>query len=489
MDIVLKRRNLTADQLIEKKVKKLKWKELDNAVRKVAFNVILKEDVQDIGILYDCDVDGLFSGYILEDFFGRLGKKVKRYMNPNKEHGIKRGAMKWVRDNNISWLFVVDAGSGDTKEINYLVKKWGVNVVVLDHHPYKRTTPLVKDKAWVVNPLDHEHLPKLSGCGVVFRFIEQLGVQFKVMTEMYEKYVGITVISDICSMRDAENRYYVRRAYAEYRGNHFLNQFKFYGSYRSFYGFGVIPYLNALIRIGEGDRAMRVVNSMDIRSKMNSTERDRLRVRTRQEKMIAELRAAGKFIEMEDVVMHVRTDRKDLRSVGGLLANNFLGEYKRSALILCWSPEIRKWVGSFRGINFENKELQKWNIICRGHDLACGVEVDNETLKKFRKEFKLQEGIPDMGYDFIASLKGLKPQTWLQLADFNEMSGAGVPEVVIKLKETLRDAVRVDPVGQNKVDITFEDGTVVTDFTGKEDDDEILVTPILAKNGYQLLRA
>ncbi|MFV1457738.1 hypothetical protein, partial [Bacillus mycoides] len=123
-------------------------------------------------------------------------------------------------------MFVVDAGSGDTKALNFLAEKWGVKVVVLDHHPYKRKTPLVKDGVWVINPIDHEHLPHLSGCGVVYRFIEQLGKQFKVMTEMYEKYVGITVLSDICDMRDAENRYYVRRAYAEYRANYMFNQFR-----------------------------------------------------------------------------------------------------------------------------------------------------------------------------------------------------------------------------------------------------------------------
>lgn len=487
LDVVLKKRGMTKEDLREHKEETLNWKEMRNVVTKVAFEVILNDSVERIGILYDCDVDGLFSGHILEDFLIRFGKKPVRFMNSEKKHGLQKEALRWVKEQKLEWLFVVDAGSGDTREINFLVKRLGVKVVVLDHHPYDRKTPLVTDGAWVVNPIDHEHLPHLSGCGVVYRFIEQLGKKFKVMTEMYEKYVGITVLSDICDMRDAENRYYVRRAYAEYRANYMFNQFRFYGSFRSFYGYGLIPYLNALIRIGEGSRAMKMVNSMNVRAKMNTVERDRQRVRTRQQAMISELLSSGKLFEEDDFVLHLRKKKPELRPIGGLMANGFLSQYDKSAMVLYEEPETGLWVGSFRGINFDYTTLREWGFTAEGHPHACGVKVDTNTLKKFKKQFKLEVRKKKKA-DFRAAISGLKRQTWLTLADFNEMSGAGVPEVVIELKETVRDALRVEIVSDKRKDILFPDGTVVVDFTGK-DEDTILVTPALAKNGYQLIRA
>ncbi|MFV1457326.1 hypothetical protein, partial [Bacillus mycoides] len=136
---------------------------------------------------------------------------------------------------------------------------------------------------------------------------------------------------------------------------------------------------------------------------------------------------------------------------------------------------------------FDYTVLRDWGFTAEGHPLACGLKVDNDTLKKFKKQFKL--GVKKKKKaDLRASISGLKRQTWLTFADFNEMSGAGVPEVVIELKETIQDAYRIEVISDKRRDILFEDGTVVVDFTGK-DEDTILVTPALAKDGYQLIRA
>src|SRR5699024_9007938 len=127
------------------------------------------------------------------------------------------------------WLFVVDAGSGDSEYINKLTES-GIKVVVLDHHPYEKNKEINNKMSWILNVVDKPNLPKLSGCGVVYRFVEKLGKLFEDLTGQYEKYVGITVLSDMCDMSEPENRYYVKRSYEEYRGNSFLQQFKFYGS-------------------------------------------------------------------------------------------------------------------------------------------------------------------------------------------------------------------------------------------------------------------
>ncbi|MCH4866611.1 DHH family phosphoesterase [Bacillus sp. 1006-3] len=487
LDKVLEKRGLSREDLVEHKPHSLDWDDLGRVAKKLGVSLLLTEKNERIGILYDVDVDGLFSGFILEDFLKRAGKSPVRYMNKGKQHGLTKEALKWVIREKLEWLFIVDAGSGDGKAIRYCTEKHNVRVVVLDHHPYEKTHEINPNKSWILNVQDDPKLPNLSGCGVVYRFLEQLGRMFGLMVGQYEKFVGITVISDMCDMSDRENRYYVRKAYEEYRANAFLSKFTFYGSYRSFYGFGVIPYLNALIRTGEEDRAMKVVNTMNNRAKMNTIERDRMRVRANQDRMLEELLDSGSLIQMPGVVMHLRKQRHDLRPVGGLLANTFIEKYRRSGLVLAWDSDIKRWVGSFRGKDFTNEELKKWGFIARGHLKACGIEVDNKTLKHFRKNFAFYSK-EKAKKDFTTSITGLKRLSWQEIADYNEMSGVNMDPIVIKLREGVKGAARIDVISDRRRDIIFENGDVVTDFTGKTTN-TLLVTPILARNGYQLLRA
>src|SRR5699024_4032398 len=112
-------------------------------------------------------------------------------------------------------------------------------------------------------------------------------------------------------MRYIENRYYVKREYEEYKGNRFLMQFPFYGSGKSFYQFGVIPYLNACIRVGEEEHAMDFINNMNKIAKMNVVNRDRRRVIDKQNWMIEEIYLKSKEFELKDVTLLLRKDNED----------------------------------------------------------------------------------------------------------------------------------------------------------------------------------
>ena len=81
------------------------------------------QDTNHYGILYDVDVDGLFSGFLIENMLTRLGKSTVNYINPNKKHGLTEEGVKWAIDNQLTCLFIVDGGSGDSETINQLNSK------------------------------------------------------------------------------------------------------------------------------------------------------------------------------------------------------------------------------------------------------------------------------------------------------------------------------------------------------------------------------
>ena len=480
---IVKARGITKDELKKEKRSEFEWKELDDAVDFVVENLVLSAEKLKVGVLYDVDVDGIFAGYIMEDYLDRKGLKVIRYMNKKKRHGLNDRNVNTFIEDGIDWLFVVDAGSGDGEYIKKITNE-GIKVVVLDHHPYENNVDLEEDKCRILNIIDKPELPKLSGCGVVYRFVERMSEMFDDLVGQYEKYVGITVLSDMCDMSDAENRYYVKRAYEEYRGNRFLQQFRFYGSGKSFYSFGVIPYLNACIRVGEERHAMDFVNSMNVVSKMNTVERDRNRVKDKQAKMVDDIYEVSKKYRLKDVVLFLRKEREELRTVGGLVCNKLLAEHNRPALVL--NREDGIWKGSLRSNSFKRQVLEEYGFKTMGHDLACGVEVSNEDLKYFIKNFEYDGEIDKKKATFSVKIGKLSEKTWVDLAIFNEFSGVNMESIKVRLKDGVSGALHVDEVSKRKKDIVFSKG-IVTDFTGKESD-ELIVEPILRGDTYQLVR-
>lgn len=479
---VLKKRGIDESSLVFVKEDELDFPELNNVVNVLSTEFFLKE-VGKVGILYDVDVDGLFSGYILEDFFNRMGKTVVNFINPMKKHGLVKESLKWVSKEKLDWLFVVDAGSSDFKAMKKCLEM-GTKVVVLDHHPYKEKD--YPDGIWVVNISKYPKLPPLSGCGVVYRFIEAVGKVFEIETKQYETFVGITVMSDMCRMDVPENRYYVQKAYEGNRATVFLKRFKFYGSYRSFYGWGVNPYLNALIRTGEEKKAVMTVNSMDRFAKMNRIPDDVKRVKARQIRMKEELLERGKVKKGKGVVFHLRHGVDELATLNGLVANQLLQEYGMGALVLAYDKEKLVWRGSFRGLQFTNKELKKWGFKVKGHPHACGVVIDNEGLKKFFKEFKYTTEVSREKADIYINPGELTREEWVEIAYFNEYSGTGMPEIVVSYKRG-EDEIDSENTEFGVRNLYMKDGEI-KDFT-RGDTGDLRVIPVIDKYGYQLIRA
>lgn len=480
---VLRKRKIKEIQLRKEKEKYFKWEEMDEVVDKVVEELFLGKEGQLVGVLYDVDVDGLFAGYTIEDYLRRKNINVNRYMNKGKKHGLQEESLQEYIDDGLDWLFIVDAGSGNVTEIKKLTAS-GIKVIVLDHHPYEVEDGLDKDMSWILNVVDQPQLPALSGCGVVYRFVEKIANIFGDMVGQYEKFVGITVLSDACDMSVSENRYYVQRAYEEYRGNHFLQQFPFYGSWKSFYSYGVIPYLNAAIRIGEEKQIMDLINNMNMRTKTNKIPRDMKRVKTRQEKLIEEIYGASTEIKREGITYLLRRTREELRPVGGLAANQLVNKYEQPALVLYRNGDV--WEGSFRSNSYTKDVLEEHGFKAKGHKHACGVWIENKTLQSFIKEFKkeITEGVRKP--EFKARIGNVSDKTWLDIARFNEFSGTNMEGILVRLQEGVSESDYIEEVSDKKKHLMFAEGMVI-DFTEKESD-VIVVEPVLKDVNYQLIR-
>ena len=129
-----------------------------------------------IGILIDCDYDGISSAACLHNFLMSVWPKldIKTFMHVGKGHGLVQNSeediVQQVIDSGVTLLFAPDSTSND-KDGCMQLKSQGVDIIVLDHHE------IVEDNPYAI--IVNHHLDKtgelntdLSGCGVTFKFIQ-----------------------------------------------------------------------------------------------------------------------------------------------------------------------------------------------------------------------------------------------------------------------------------------------------------------------------
>lgn len=469
-------RGVTVESLTPHKVE-YQWDEMVELVNVIKYQLL--DETQRIGVMYDPDVDGLMSGYILQDFLTRLNINSYRHMNQNKIHGLKDEAMEWVRREQLTTLFIVDAGSGDADNINELIRE-GVKVIVLDHHDYEQQPIL--DGGYIINAVNHLPVKETSGCGVVYRFLEYLGQEYDIETNKYEKYVGITILSDICSMRSADNRYFVEKAYEAVGTGHLFKAFDFYGSFSSYFSYKLIPFFNAMIRCNYIDGVLGLTDYFEKRGLQTRLSEYQF-VRDEQKERVEKLKEVGEFIELDGLVFLIRPPQEQNYKVfNGLVANQLIQQYEMGAIVAEYNPLTNTLEGSFRGYGYGKDVLEQWGITCQGHDEACGVSIPMDRMEDILLNFS-QEITRKVKVDLITTSNGLTEEEWMDIAWFNELYGKDLPLVLVQFED---EPVRVVKYMKKK-DMFFR-GVKVVDFGRDITDGKNIVQPLLNQSSYQLIR-
>ena len=469
-------RGVTVESLTPQKVD-YQWDEMVELVNVMKYQLL--DESQRIGVMYDPDVDGLMSGYILQDFLTRLNINSYRHMNHNKVHGLKDEAMEWVRREQLTTLFIVDAGSGDADNINELIRE-GVKVIVLDHHDYEQQPIL--DGGYIINAVNHLPVKETSGCGVVYRFLEYLGQEYDIETNKYEKYVGITILSDICSMRSADNRYFVEKAYEAVGTGHLFKAFDFYGSFSSYFSYKLIPFFNAMIRCNYIDGVLGLTDYFEKRGLQTRLSEYQF-VRDEQKERVEKLKEVGELIELDGLVFLIRPPQEQNYKVfNGLVANQLIQQYEMGAIVAEYNPLTNTLEGSFRGYGYGKDVLEQWGITCQGHDEACGVSIPMDRMEDILLNFS-QEITRKVKVDLITTSNGLTEEEWMDIAWFNELYGKDLPLVLVQFED---EPVRVVKYMKKK-DMFFR-GVKVVDFGRDITDGKNIVQPLLNQSSYQLIR-
>ena len=160
---------------------------------------------QKVGIIQDCDVDGLCSAVIAYQFLSSMiAEKPIVFFHSGKQHGIN-DLMTEILNANLDLLIVPDAGSNDVDACREL-RANGVDVIIADHHEIENENQF----AIVVNCMQGDTNHAASGTTVMSKIVDRYSERYLGGRHFnFEDLVALSVLSDSRSMLSIENRAYL----------------------------------------------------------------------------------------------------------------------------------------------------------------------------------------------------------------------------------------------------------------------------------------
>ena len=160
---------------------------------------------QKVGIIQDCDVDGLCSAVIAYQFLSSMmAEKPIVFFHSGKQHGIN-DLMTEILNANLDLLIVPDAGSNDVNACREL-RANGVDVIIADHHEIENENQF----AIVVNCMQGDTNHAASGTTVMSKIVDQYSERYLGGRRFnFEDLVALSLLSDSRSMLSIENRAYL----------------------------------------------------------------------------------------------------------------------------------------------------------------------------------------------------------------------------------------------------------------------------------------
>jgi single-stranded-DNA-specific exonuclease len=477
-------------------------KDMDKAVSRIIEAINKKELITIYG---DYDVDGTTSTSLLYLGLRRVGGIVNYYI-PHRMidgYGLSMSGIEQIRDEGAKLIISVDCGINALKEVE-LIKSYGIDIIVTDHHNPKETIP---DALAIINP-------KLPDCPYPFKELAGVGVAYKLLMGLYQRLgfdneenvhrfldlVAVGTIADIVPLFD-ENRVFASiglerllkkknigmNALIEVAG---LSEKPLTASNIIF---GIAPRINAAGRMGS---AMRAVELMIATRPDKSVELAQIIQREnsiRQQYDQKTFQEACEIIEkkyknMDETPCIVVSSDGWHPGVIGIVASKLVEKYYRPALMITFKEGVGSGSGRsivdfdlFDALSSVEDLLETFG----GHRYAVGFSILAEYLDKFENllaayiKDKLSKDLlkPPLIIDREMELYDINPNIidWLdKFAPF----GTGNSRPTFATKNVMIDAHPFN-VGRNHLKLRVKKDGCELDLIGFNFGDYL---PLLKKN-------
>lgn len=431
-----------------------------------AKNALKEHKDEIVYIIFDSDNDGEFSGSILDDslrkHFNYKTQIILHNKNP-KAHGLTDDEiMDYLKSVKPSLLIIPDAGTSDTKQCKEL-HDLGWTIICLDHH--KEDEKSEKNiYAIVVNNQIIDTVENKCGSGtlVTWHFIHSIDCN---IANEYISYVAISLLSDSMDVRTRENGTFIIRGLRESAIHENIKPLieTFNKDFNPIsYSFGVIPKINATIRMGSLKDKLLLADICRGTSKeydecIKSMNKCYNKQRSETERLTNDVDLIN---EDSNALIFKLSEKTPLT---GLVANKLMSKYSRPVMVLR-EDDYGNVSGSLRSpVNvrkiFADSGLF---VFAKGHEKSCGVcykEDQENKILEYLENLKIEQETEDV----VCSYSKVLPNTELidKFSDYDFLwtsnsSLLSQPRYAftdIKLSEN-----RVDVIGRGGTTIKFKIG-------------------------------
>ena len=420
-----------------------------------------------IAVFGDYDVDGITATCLLTAFLRRCGADVVSYIPGRLEegYGLNPIAIDYLHQEGVKLIITVDCGITAVDEAQ-LCKKYGIDLVITDHHECKETLP---EAVAVVDP----HRPdggyphkNLSGVGVAFKLAAALSGDQNAVLEEYADMVCLGTVADVMLLQ-GENRVFVAKGLQSLRHTHrpgIAALMKESGCTQetvsaSSIGFMLAPRINAAGRMGQIELATQLFLTDDAQqaSELAKSLCELNRQRQNVESGIYD-QAVSMLPEGKTPEAIVLADESWHQGVVGIVASRIAEEFCCPTFLICLDGEHGKASSrSFGGFNLFSSLTALAPLLesYGGHELAAGFTISRSQIPAFRKAICelaaafYSDDTPRTCIDIdcaiepeLLTIRGIESLNQL------EPTGNGCPKPVLMMKKMTVD--RIQMVGGGK---------------------------------------
>lgn len=168
-------------------------KDMDKAVARIKTAISRDEGILVYG---DYDVDGTTAVALVYSFLKPLCNRLEFYI-PNRYiegYGVSFKSIDYAASHGFTLIITLDCGIKAIDKVHYAKEK-GIDFIICDHHYTGETLP---EACAILNPkrpdcsYPYKHL---SGCGVGFKLIQALALEWTLPEETTLDYIDLVVVS------------------------------------------------------------------------------------------------------------------------------------------------------------------------------------------------------------------------------------------------------------------------------------------------------
>ena len=469
-----------------------------NEAKNVLIKHISNKDI--IDLLVDCDVDGNTSASLMYQYIKRINPniEIRCLIHKGKAHGLSE-FIESICEDDSKLVIIPDAGSGDSKECEKLIKL-GKDVIILDHHNIRDKEGVIPNNPAIIvnNQYSNQITDKtMTGVGIVYKFVKVLDGYYKVnYADDYLDLVALGMIGDRADVTNLQTRYYILKGLEQIRNkvnkNKLINVLvnaQMYSMNNKItingMGFYVCPLMNSMIRLGDYEDKCYMFEALcnsdkkldrKVRGKgiVNMTIQEYVlkacQSSNRKQKKLTE-ESAG--VLSEEIKKHgldkfpilVCNARDDVDSNStGLIANRLADQYQRPCLLMRRKGSVCK--GSGRGSDkCEILDFNQWckdtNLFSKveGHPGAFGCEISFENTNKLFSILSTMKRINEPTYHVynVYDSNQVHDQIIKNVAKYDFVWGNSVSEPIFLIKNIPCNKYNLYLLGskQNKIEFVY----------------------------------